>query len=67
MTRISFFLTLLFIITPATSLYAYIDPGLGSLIAQITTGTILVVVFGIKLFGYRIIGFLKKFFKKAKK
>ena len=57
-----FFITLLMCMTN-TSAYAYIDPGLGSILIQATIGAIAAVSLTIKIYWQKI----KNFFIKRKK
>lgn len=66
--RISLLLALgacLLIITPKNA-YAYLDPGTGSFILQLLIATLIGTFFSIKLFGKRIVSFIKGLFSKKK-
>ncbi|MBS1491187.1 MAG: hypothetical protein JSS93_11720 [Bacteroidetes bacterium] len=48
------------------SLFCYVDPGVGSIIAQATIAGIVSVVYTLKLYGQKIKSFFSGFFKTKK-
>lgn len=59
--------TFLFLVFGATKAQAYIDPGTGSYILQVTIGLLLGASLTIKIFWGKIKTFLASYFSKEKK
>jgi hypothetical protein len=53
-------LSVIFLIAQPQNVYAYLDPGSGSLVFQVILASLLGVLFSIKTFWKRIISFFRK-------
>lgn len=60
-------ITVLYLLVPIKTAYAYIDPGTGSIILQAIIGFVAAALTAIKLYWEKVKYFLKKIFKINKK